>query len=278
MSRAAREYFELLTAELADAEATGAVALAGHVDDVPAALTQIGVILSSSLQESLHCSLVEGAASGAIPVVRDWPYFAGRRHSARTLFPSDWVVDTPQQAAARILELTQREDVWRAAGAAAATTAIQTWDWQVVSRKFEELIPTVSTSGAVDAIVEGSADLDPESDAASATSNWGADRPGRAGIDAVRSIRLPADHHRPERTGATVIIGATVDARADSLRFVMFVDNDARANSARARLGRCPSRSSGRRGQPSLGGRPCSPEHGRTPPVVRLSVGACCQG
>jgi glycosyltransferase involved in cell wall biosynthesis len=173
MSRAAREYFELLTAELADAEATGAVALAGHVDDVPAALTQIGVILSSSLQESLHCSLVEGAASGAIPVVRDWPYFAGRRNSARTLFPSDWVVDTPQQAAARILELTQREDVWRAAGAAAATTAIQTWDWQVVSRKFEELIPTVSTSGAVDAIVEGSADLDPESDAASATSNVG---------------------------------------------------------------------------------------------------------
>ena len=83
------------------------------------------------------------------------------------------MVDTPQQAAARILELTQREDVWRAAGAAAATTAIQTWDWQVVSRKFEELIPTVSTSGAVDAIVEGSADLDPESDAASATSNVG---------------------------------------------------------------------------------------------------------
>lgn len=173
LSRAAYDYVEQLTADIADAEATGAVVLAGTVDDIPAALSRIGVILSSSVQESFHCSLVEGAASGAIPVVRDWPFFAGRPNSARTLFPKDWVVDTPQEAAARILELTQQEDVWLAAGAAAAATAIETWDWTVTRRQFEELVPIVSSSSALDSSVEAAADPDTESDAASAASSVG---------------------------------------------------------------------------------------------------------
>jgi hypothetical protein len=98
------------------------------------------VIVSSSVRESFHCGLVEGAASGAVPVVRDWPFFAGRPHGARTVFPADWVVATPEEAADRIRALTATEDVWLAAGAAAAEYAMATWDWSVTQTGYDRLL------------------------------------------------------------------------------------------------------------------------------------------
>lgn len=138
-SESVRQYDAALSADLAELEPSGAVTRLGHVDDVPGVLSDIGVILSSSVRESFHCALVEGAASGAVPVARDWPFFAGRATSARTLFPGDWVVDSPQQAAARIQAATASDEVWRAEGAAAATYVTKTWDWTVVRDDFDEL-------------------------------------------------------------------------------------------------------------------------------------------
>ena len=108
-----------------------------HTDDVPAALQDVGVVLSSSVRESFHMVLVEGAASGAVPVVRDWPYFPG---SARALFPPDWVVGTPAAAAQRILEATASDEVWRRAGQEAAKYVIDRWDWDKVKLDFERLL------------------------------------------------------------------------------------------------------------------------------------------
>lgn len=140
LSPAIKAYVQELDAELAELESSGAVVRFGRTDDVPGALTDVGVILSTSLRESFHCALVEGAASGAVPVVRDWPFFAGRPHSARTLFPSDWVVGTPEEAAERILALTASEEVWREAGRAAAAHVLSTWDWSVTQKDFDRLL------------------------------------------------------------------------------------------------------------------------------------------
>ncbi|GLY21576.1 glycosyltransferase family 1 protein [Micromonospora sp. NBRC 101691] len=138
-SESVRQYQKALTADLAELEPTGAVTRVGQTDDVPGMLTRIGVILSTSVRESFHCALVEGAASGAVPVVRDWPFFARRATGARTLFPAEWVVGTPEEAAARIRAATADEETWRAAGAAAATHATETWDWPVVQHGFDEV-------------------------------------------------------------------------------------------------------------------------------------------
>ncbi|MCF0092309.1 glycosyltransferase [Micromonospora sp. MH99] len=140
LSPAIEAYVRELDAELAELESSGAVVRTGRTDDVPGALTDVGVILSTSLRESFHCALVEGAASGAVPVVRDWPFFAGRPHSARTLFPSDWVVGTPEEAAERILALTASEEVWREAGRAASAHVLSTWDWSVTQKDFDRLL------------------------------------------------------------------------------------------------------------------------------------------
>lgn len=137
---AVRAYHERLERDLARLEPSGAVRRTGHTDDMPTALQETGVILSTSVRESFHCGFVEGAASGAVPVVRDWPFFAGRPQGARTLFPSEWVVGTPEEAARRILATTATEETWLKAGQAAAEHALSAWDWTVVRDDFDRLL------------------------------------------------------------------------------------------------------------------------------------------
>lgn len=143
-SRAAAGYGEQLSAELAELEAAGLVERLGQRDDVPQVLRSAGVILSSSVRESFHAAVVEGAASGAVPVVRDWPFFAGSPSGPRALFPPDWVVSTPAEAAARIISATADASAWRAHGAAAAKHALATWDWSVVRGRYDELLSPIS--------------------------------------------------------------------------------------------------------------------------------------
>ena len=136
----AAAYHELYARDLAELTAEGAVHRVGQTDDVPGALTDVGVILSASVRESFHLGLIEGAASAAVPVVRDWPFFAGRPAGARSIFPADWIVTSPQQAAERILRLTATEETWRKAGEAAAEHAMITWDWSVTQTEYDELL------------------------------------------------------------------------------------------------------------------------------------------
>ena len=135
-TEAAKAYVEGYRRDLAELEPVGAVEVLGHTDDVPGALQGIGTVLSASARESFHIGFVEGVASGAVPVVRDWPFFPG---ATRQLFPADWTVDSVEQAAARVLELTEREQVWRDTGAAASELVRSRWDWTVVRQDFERL-------------------------------------------------------------------------------------------------------------------------------------------
>lgn len=139
-SAATRAYGEVLKREIAALEKEGGVTQFGYTDDVAAALVDVGVILSSSVRESFHAGLVEGAASGAVPIVRDWPFFAGKAQSVRQLFPPEWVVGTPEEAAARILETTASDAAWRSAGSAASDHVIGQWDWDRVKLDYAALL------------------------------------------------------------------------------------------------------------------------------------------
>ena len=138
-SKATSDYLKLFERELAPLVESGAVVRLGPTDDVPGALTDIGVILSSSVREGCHVGLMEGAASAALPVVRDWPFYAGRANSARTLYPEGWVVESPEEAAQRILDITSTEESWQKAGGLASEHAVSTWDWSVVQKQFDRL-------------------------------------------------------------------------------------------------------------------------------------------
>jgi hypothetical protein len=56
------------------------------------------------------------------------------------MFPADWVVTSPDQAADRILAVTGSEPTWRAAGAAAAAEVLDRWDWPVTAAAYDEAI------------------------------------------------------------------------------------------------------------------------------------------
>ncbi|PJI94251.1 glycosyl transferase family 1 [Luteimicrobium subarcticum] len=92
-----------------------AVELTGWTSDVAGVLARAGYVLSTSRRESASLAVVEGMASGAVPVVRDWPVYA-RVDAARRALDARWVVSTPAEAAARVLAASQRlEEESRAA-------------------------------------------------------------------------------------------------------------------------------------------------------------------
>lgn len=79
-----------------------AVELLGPRDDVPRLLGQSGWILSTSLVEGVHEAVMEGLAAGCGAIIRDWP--DTRPHGgAASIYPEDWIVTDPAQAAERIL-------------------------------------------------------------------------------------------------------------------------------------------------------------------------------
>ncbi|GAB2547038.1 glycosyltransferase [Brachybacterium huguangmaarense] len=83
-------------------ELGGAVEVLGRRDDVPQVLRRAGFVMSSSRHEGSHESIAEGAASGCVPIVRDWPE-ARRWGGAAGIYPAEWVVPDVESAVARIL-------------------------------------------------------------------------------------------------------------------------------------------------------------------------------
>lgn len=75
----------------------------GFTTRLEEALDECGFALSTSRVEGWPVGVVEAAASGAIPVIRDWPQVAALG-GARVIYADqpDWVMSTPAQAAARI--------------------------------------------------------------------------------------------------------------------------------------------------------------------------------
>jgi hypothetical protein len=123
---AAAEYRAALGRRIEAPDVTGAVELVPFTDTVPELLEQVGWIVSSSVREGLQTSVLEGAASGAVPVVRDWPIFAPYGGARRAL-PADWVVADLDAAVARIRRIAG-EGRRYAAGRVARDTALERFD------------------------------------------------------------------------------------------------------------------------------------------------------
>ncbi len=121
-----RAYYAELARRLADPALRDRVEVLGWTDDVPGALQRVGVILSTSRREGCHRGLIEGALSGAVAVVRDWPLLRGR-DGPGGLVPSQWVVGDVEEAAARIREVTDPTR-WAQESAATADTAARAFD------------------------------------------------------------------------------------------------------------------------------------------------------
>jgi hypothetical protein len=119
-----RQYRDAVLARLEQPDVAGAVERVAFTPDVAALLQDVGWVVSSSVRESLHMAVIEAAASGAVPVVRDWPMLKAY-DGPRRLFPTDWVVDDLDAAVSRVRATAPDRD---GHGAAAAATAKERFD------------------------------------------------------------------------------------------------------------------------------------------------------
>ncbi len=117
------QYAERFRERLTAPDVRGGVEFVTPTSDIAPHLRSVGFVLSSSRRESFGLGLVEGAASGAVPVVRNWPVFASL-DGARRLFPAEWVVDSVDAAAERILAHAE-ERRWQPASVAVRTEVEQ---------------------------------------------------------------------------------------------------------------------------------------------------------
>jgi glycosyltransferase involved in cell wall biosynthesis len=119
------------------------VQVLGVRQDVPAIFADAGLVLSSSLHEGTHESVMEGLAAGRPAVIRDWPDtlpYGG----ASTLYPSRWVVPDIAAAVQRVLSLVGddavREDAYAEASAHARAWALEHRSAEVVLDRYREVL------------------------------------------------------------------------------------------------------------------------------------------
>ena len=110
----------------------GAVVFDKFGPDVGTWLRRIGFILSTSDDESFHLSPAEGMASGAVPVIRNWP-------GADTIFDPMWIRGDATEMADTILETVDGER-WEAAGDVAREQIRSSYSLERVVSAWTELI------------------------------------------------------------------------------------------------------------------------------------------
>jgi glycosyltransferase involved in cell wall biosynthesis len=101
--------------------------------DVGPWLQKIGFVLSTSDDESFHLSPAEGMASGAVPVVGNWP-------GADEIYAPEWVLDGAATMAKRILAVGAEEESWREAGQRAQQEVLSKYSLDRVAGLWESLI------------------------------------------------------------------------------------------------------------------------------------------
>lgn len=131
-------YVEEVHRRLASPSVRDRVHLVGRTDEVAEHLRRVGVILSTSVREGWHLGLVEGACSGAVPVVRDWPLLS-RRGGPASLYPPEWVVPDLDAAVERIRRCTT-EDAWERERRRAQEQAVALFDPDRVAEDYRRVL------------------------------------------------------------------------------------------------------------------------------------------
>ncbi len=134
----ATKYADAFMARISSVDLKDRVRVVGVTDDVAGHLREAGIIVSSSFREGWHLGLIEGVASGAVPVVRDWPMLAARG-GAGSIFPHDWVVSDVDQADARISALSDLGS-WEASAKAAQAQIMVMMDPESAQLHYQEYV------------------------------------------------------------------------------------------------------------------------------------------
>ncbi|MFC0036936.1 glycosyltransferase [Actinomadura rayongensis] len=119
---------------------SGGVVFDSYGRDVAAWLRRIGFVLSTSDDESFHLAPAEGMASGAVPVVRNWP-------GADTIYDERWIhSDTASMAAS--ISASVAGGTWEADRAFAREQVVAAYGLDEVCRQWTELLAAGPSAAA----------------------------------------------------------------------------------------------------------------------------------
>jgi glycosyltransferase involved in cell wall biosynthesis len=117
-----------------------AIAFSRHDPRVPEWLTQVGIILSTSREESSHLAVAEAMASGCVPVIRGW---AGAEWQYPQQFVFPYEDDQFIEAAAPFVQALQTPEVFRAMSRDAQMFARTHFDARVIVEQFASLYVSI---------------------------------------------------------------------------------------------------------------------------------------
>lgn len=127
-----RRFFEAVFARIQQSRLLGpAVGIDPASDDVPEWLRGIGLVLSTSDDESFHLAPAEALASAAVPIVFPWP-------AARSVYDDQWIAPSDQAAVETILAMAD-EDAWNERRSMAHSAAAR-YGLGAVAEEWAELI------------------------------------------------------------------------------------------------------------------------------------------
>jgi glycosyltransferase involved in cell wall biosynthesis len=135
-SRHAREsaYFASFHEEARSLISSGRIVFHAWTDDVPRWLEDIGFILSCSGYEGTHEAVIEGMASGAVPVVRRW-------QGAEVMYQDGLLYNQAEDAAAQIRAVAALgDDARRDRRDALKRQARQRFDWPSTLGRLEQAV------------------------------------------------------------------------------------------------------------------------------------------
>ncbi|MDJ0925533.1 MAG: glycosyltransferase family 4 protein [Acidimicrobiia bacterium] len=130
---AEREYFAEVLERLHRLQESGAVVLDPFGRDVAEWFAGIGFILSLSDDESFHLAPAEGMATGAVPVVRNWP-------GADSVYSPTWVLEGVDAMVERILDVARDSEVWLERSIQARNEAVASFALDSIVSQWDELL------------------------------------------------------------------------------------------------------------------------------------------
>lgn len=113
----------------------------GYTKDIPSALENIGYVLSCSRREGTHEAVLEGMATGAVPVIRRWPMVKALG-APETTYPDLTYFDTVDEAVEQIRAVSSAE-AFKVQSARSVDYALSRFDQDAVYPKFRDFVQDV---------------------------------------------------------------------------------------------------------------------------------------
>jgi glycosyltransferase involved in cell wall biosynthesis len=141
LTGAEREYHDRFWAFVRDNNLNEAVEIMPYTNDIPAALQDVGFILSCSWREGTHEAVLEGMATGCVPVIRRWP-MVSQYGAPESSYPGITCFDTIEEAVA-IIEASAAPADFERASKASIDYAMTNFDIEAVFPKFSAFMREV---------------------------------------------------------------------------------------------------------------------------------------